>query len=226
MILYEYPQQAKLERFLPKSKVFEFVKPGGKLKELFVQQIEKITVAYSLSHKSLNLSATDDVKEIQIMRIQLKTTELSHEILRSLDKAIRSPLIFELHYSNQQKVIAAFKRPSDADPAKWVINDYFETDWLDINTPRTSLPIALDLSGLYEKLLEPLMPHKSQDNENLQARVTRMDLIHVKERELEKAQARLRKEKQFNRKVTINAELRRLNQEIQQLTHSSPVDEH
>ena len=45
-----------------------------------------------------------------------------------------------------------------------------------------------------------------------------MERICLKQRELERCEARLRKEKQFNRKVAINAELRDLKQELENLT--------
>jgi len=44
-----------------------------------------------------------------------------------------------------------------------------------------------------------------------------MERIHLKQRELERCEARLRKEEQFNHKVTINAELRDLKQELEGL---------
>ncbi|MDX9868894.1 MAG: hypothetical protein RBT78_13325, partial [Kiritimatiellia bacterium] len=45
----------------------------------------------------------------------------------------------------------------------------------------------------------------------------------LKQRELERCEARLRKEKQFNRKVAINAELRDLKQELKNLTRPLPA---
>lgn len=220
-----YPKSAQLNRFLPKSKIFEFAKPTTKVKDLFTQQVNKITIAYSLSNRSVNLSSTSAVEEIQIFKIELKNESLNNDVLECIDMAIRSPLIFELHYNGKLKTIAAFKRPyknqkGEADTTKWVISDYFESDWVDKNTPRTTLPVTLDLNGLYEKLLAPLMPHKRRNNENLQTQVSRMDEVHAKQQELDKIQARLRKEKQFNKKVAINAELRILKQEIQQLTQT------
>jgi len=226
MTLFEYPKQAKLDRFLPKSKILEFAKPTSKVKELLVQQVAKITIAYNLSSRSLNLKATPSVPEIQVLRIELKTGVLKEEVLRCIDKAVPFPLIFELHYNNKQKMKAAFKRPSEADTTKWVTSEYFETEWLDDNAELKPLPVALDLGSLYDKLLESLMPHNRRDNENIQTHVTRMDQVHAKERELEKIQAKLSKEKQFNRKVVINTELRKIKQEIQLLTHSNVVDEH
>jgi hypothetical protein len=63
----------------------------------------------------------------------------------------------------------------------------------------------------------PLMPYPARPAEGLQARVERMQQIRSKQRELEKCEVRLLHEKQFNRKVAINAELRDLKQELEGL---------
>ena len=91
---------------------------------------------------------------------------------------------------------------------------YFESAWLPIKTPRAPLPVVLDLEALYEQLLEPLMPYARQ-GERLLRRVERMSMIRVKERDIERCEARLRKEKQFNRNVEINAELTKLKRALQ-----------
>ena len=226
MTLFDYPKSASFGRVLPKNKIYQNAKLSTKVKDLFVQQIEKIVWAYKLAPETINLPSTASVPEIQVFNIGLKTGKLTEDVLQCIDKAIPFPLIFELHYQNKKKTVAAFKRPSDAYSSKWVISDYFETAWLDGNVPSTPLPIALDLGGLYEKLLEPLMPYKGRVNESIQTYVARMNQVHFKERELEKLKIKLRNEKQFNRKVAINTELRKVIQEIQQLTHSQVVDEH
>ena len=216
-IVYGYPKTALLNRFLPKNKIFEFAKPTQKIKNLFVQQVNKITLQYSLSSRSINLAATPVVPEIQIFHIELKTPDLNLEVLSCIDKAIPFPILFELHHNNKVKITAAFKRPNEADSSKWVISGYYQTGWFEENTPREALPIALDMAGLYEKLLAPLMPRQSRVGEDLSHYVTRMDQLQIKQRELEKTQARLSREKQFNRKATINAELRKIKQDIQRL---------
>jgi len=48
--------------------------------------------------------------------------------------------------------------------------------------------------------------------------VARIEKICAKRCELEKSQARLNKEKQFNRKVEINAEIRNIKHEIAAMT--------
>lgn len=114
--------------------------------------------------------------------------------------------------------MAAYKRPSEADATKWVISEYFETAWMSIATPRKPLPIVLDLKILYSHLLAPLMPFPARSREGLQDRVERMEKIRSAQSELHKCEACLRKEKQFNRKVAINAELRDWKHELDKLT--------
>lgn len=82
---------------------------------------------------------------------------------------------------------------------------------------RKPLPIVFDLKALYSQLLAPLMPYPARPGETLQKWVERMECARLKEREMERCEARLRKEKQFNRKVEINSELRSLKHELEGL---------
>jgi hypothetical protein len=82
---------------------------------------------------------------------------------------------------------------------------------------------VFDLEALYARLLVPFLPFPARPGEGLQACVERMEQIRSRQRELDKCEARLRKEKQFNRKVAINAELRTLKQEIKTLTRPISV---
>ena len=214
-VLFEYPKSSAFGRIVPKSKIYEHVSPSKALKELFVGQVDQIVWQYKLAPETINLRQTPSVPEIEIFTIILKDGELKHDVLRSIDQAIAFPLLFELLYGDKCKVIAAYKRPSEADSAKWVVSDYFESAWLPIETPRVPLPVVLDLEALYEQLLAPLMPYPARQGERLQQRAERMSMIRLKQRELEKCESRIQKEKQFNRKVEINAELRELKRELQ-----------
>ena len=214
-MLFDYPKSAAFGRILPKNKIYEHVHPSTALKELFVRQVDQIVWKYKLAPETINLQQTPSVPEIEIFTTTLKHGELKHDVLRCIDQAIPFPLLFELLYGDKCRVIAAYKRPSEADAAKWVVSDYFESAWLPIETPRTPLPVVLDLDALSEHLLSPLMPYPARQGERLQQRVERLSMIRFKQREVEQCEARLRKEKQFNRKVEINAELRELKRVLQ-----------
>ncbi|MEZ4681842.1 MAG: DUF4391 domain-containing protein [Caldilineaceae bacterium] len=210
--------RAAFGRVLPKNKIYEHATPSTKLKERFVQQVEQITWQQKLAPETINLPATRAVPEIQIFRITLKTGELDTSVLQCIDHAIPFPLYFELQYGDRIKATAAFKRPSDGDQSKWVVSSYFDGPWLPATTPRVPLPLVLDLEQLYARLLTALSPFPPRPGEPMTAFVVRMDEIRRRERELAQAEARLRKEKQFNRKVAINAEVRALKQALATLT--------
>ena len=214
--LFAYPTNAAVGRVLPKSKIYERSQPTTAVKELFVRQIEQIVWQYKLAPETINVQGTTIVPEIQIFRITLKTGELNPEALRCIDQAIPFPLVFELCHEGKVKSIAAYKRPSAADAAN--ISPYFAADWLPEDTPRHPLPVVFDLETLYAQLLAPLLPYPPRQGESLQAQVDRMDQIGQLQRELERCEARLAKEKQFNRKVAMNAEKRELNGQLKDLT--------
>jgi hypothetical protein len=215
---FDYPKGAAFGRVLPKNKIYEHADASTALKELFIRQVDQIIWKYKLAPETINLSAAKSVTEIQVFGISLKIGKLDDDVLRAIDQAIPFPLIFELTYSGRRKVMAAYKRPSEADGAKWVISDYFSTEWQAEDAPRAPLPVALDLGVLYDKLLTAMIPGAAAAGENIQARVERFEAIRAKTREIERVEMRLAREKQFNRRVAINGELRAIKQELERLT--------
>lgn len=215
--LIAYPQQAAFGRVLPKNKIYEHSGANTRLKDLFVKQVEQIVWQYKLAPETLHLPASPGVQEIQVFNIQLKVPELHHDVLRCIDEAIPSPIVFELAWDDKTQVIAAYKRPNEADASRWVLSDYFATDWLPSELERTAMPVALHMGGLYEQLLHRLIPLLARSGETLADLVARAAQIKIRQRELDKATARLAKEKQFNRRVEINATVRQIKTELDSL---------
>jgi hypothetical protein len=69
--------------------------------------------------------------------------------------------------------------------------------------------LALDLYGLYESMLRSmLLP--ANPGESLRAQVNRMSAFRVAQGEMRNLTSRLRREKQFPRKVDLEREIRSL----------------
>ena len=94
------------------------------------------------------------------------------------------------------------------------------------------------MGALYERLLEPLVTGQTNRlapgmaetvNSEAQAekplsledRIALAEAIKAQLREVERVKLRLAREKQFNKRVTINAELRAAKQELERLTAGS-----
>jgi hypothetical protein len=216
--MFNYPPQAEFGRVLPKNKIYEYARPTTALKAKFVADIEQIVWQYKLSPETINLPARAGAPEIQIFGIALKTTELSESVLRCIDQSIPFPIFYQLSYGKKVKVVAAYKRPNEADASRWVVDAYFESAWLPADAERTALPVSLDLAGLYEQMLRQLMPEPPRTGESLKEQVERQVRIRSTQAEYRKMEARLQKEKQFNRKVELNAQLRSIKNELDELS--------
>lgn len=241
-MLYDWPRAAAFGRVVPKSKIYEHAGASSALKELFVREVDQIVWSHKLAPETINLAATQSVAEIQVFRILLKASALDNDVLRAIDKAIPYPLIFELSRAGRVRLAAAYKRPSEADSARWVVGDYFDGDWVPEDRPRVPLPVALDMGALYERLLSPLVAGQTRHAvrgmgegpqaplvyetdtapTSLEARIAQAEAIKAKLREVERIRARLARERQFNKRVAINAELRHARQELERMTGRTP----
>lgn len=223
--LFDYPRAAAFGRVLPKTRVYEHAGASTKLRQLFVDQVDQIVWQYKLAPETINLDPTDAVREIQVFRLRLRMSKYSEDVLRAIDKAISFPIVFELSHGGKLKTTAAYKRPSEAGHTKWVVSEYLSGEWESEDNPRKPLPRALNLGALYDKILTALIPDGIADAEPVAARVERIELIRAKQREAQRIKARLAREKQFNKRVAINAELREVTKELKRLGSGTALAE-
>jgi hypothetical protein len=185
---WQFPAAAKFGRVIPKEKLYSQVNANAELKQLFVSQIAQIKWAYKLAESTINLAKTEQVEEIEIIQIKLKTENLDEKLLAAIDKAIPHPTIFLLQRQQQgqeqgqteisyqaaykQKVIAGkdtstsnAKKTIKATKGKWNHSNYLQSAWLAAdNTAALPLPAATTLQGLYQCLLEALLPQLDSYN--------------------------------------------------------------
>lgn len=238
MTLYEWPRAAAFGRAIPKNKIYEHAGANTALKATFVREVDQIVWSHKLAPETVNIAATKQVCEIQVFRIAVRTAKLDQEVLSAIDKAIPFPLFFEVTNGEQIMVAAAYKRPSESDKSRFVISSYFLSDWFPASGQRTALPIALNMGSLYERLLEPLVkrqiaqlvanvsgimnspiaPAVADQLVSLEDRIAQAEAIKAKVHDVMRISGRLAREKQFNKRVAINAELRTAKQELERLS--------
>ncbi len=208
MTLFAYPPQATVNRVLPKNKVYANATISTRLRQAFVADLHQIVWRAKLAPETIRLAATKDVPEIQVFELALKGTEFNEDIARTIDAAIPFPIVFELSFEGKIRILAAWKRPTAADPTKWVTGHYLGTPWQPADTPREALPVALNMGGLYEQMLRALSPEPPRRGERLAEHMERLGRIRDLEAESGKLERKLAQEKQFNRKVEINEKIR------------------
>lgn len=237
MSLYRWPDAGAFGRVVAKNRIYEHTKVSGAIKSRFVTEVGQIRWAYKLSPETTGLAATEALQEFQVFRIEQRVPELHINVLQTIDRAIPFPILFELAYEGQIKLKAAYKRPHAQGGDRWVFSDYFESPWRSQNNKRTPLPQAIDLSRLYEEILIRLIDElilelvrdalaetliaspneKKSDPLSLNEQIYLFDQIQGQVREVQKLMNQVRRERQFNKRVDLNSQLKRAQRALIQL---------
>ena len=238
-MLYHYPSTAKVDKIIPKNKFYQRGSANHRIERLFVEQVESIRWAYKLSPHTINLNDSETIKEIQIFSIVSRVERLDTEVLQFIDKLIPSPIIFEILFGDKIKVIANYKRQSQADSQKFVLGKYYATDWQDL-TQREDLPIVFGIADLYEYFIEQLLlstnkaspnvvliPNikanlstMTQKTDSIEDKIAHAEKVALLTKKINELQKRMYKEKQFNRQVEMNLQLQRLQKQLNEfITH-------
>lgn len=217
---YQFPANARFGRKLAKEKIYQYATPTRAVKQKFIQQIDRMIWQYKLASNTVNVPESKSIREIQVFDIWLKSgiDELDEALLRTIDKAVASPIYFRLFKDDLCQFVMAYKRPNVARDQEWVVDDYYASGWMSPEALNTApIPVVLNLSKLYEQLIQNLTPLPPRQDEPLPTQLERLGDIRAKEKELAKLETRLRREKQFNRQVDINRQINQLKSAIQQL---------
>jgi hypothetical protein len=225
MKLYKFPQQAKVDRLIPKNKFYEQGKANTKIEQLFVNQVENIRWAYKLASSTIHLQDQEDLKEIQIFRVKSRVEDLDVSILSFIDKLILTPIIFEVVYQDKVKVVATYKRLNQADKTKAVIGQYYASEWLE-DRDRVELPLYLKLADLYEHFIAQILPITSSEDSgdddesvSIELKLQKAQQLESLQKQLDKLKSKLRTEKQFNRKVELNKHIHALESDLNKLVN-------
>lgn len=225
-LLYRWPPAAKFGRAVPKTKFYEHAAIAATVKDRFVSDVRKITWAYKLAESTINLPGSVEVPEVQVFEIESKTDDVAEGVLAAIDKAVRTPIIFEISRGDGGagtiRTVAAHKQLGTGAPK---LGPYFSTDWQPASSERSTLPTAIDLRSLYTALLQPLTPIASRPGEKVSDVVGRLTAVRALEREVAALERKLRNEPQLNRKVELRRTLRAKQSDLARLnsTTDSPA---
>jgi hypothetical protein len=213
--LYRWPDSARYGKAVPKTKFYEHGKVNTALRERFVAEVQRITWAFKLAETTIKLSGSAAVPEIQVFEIEAKGDDVSELVLAAIDKAVKTPIIFELSRTGEVRLAAANK--ATARPGA-----YFTTQWLPAACDRAPLPPAINIPSLYSALLTPLVPVAAQAGEDVSVIAERVEAARKLEREIASLERQLRNEPQLNRKLELRRFLMTKQATLAGLTSRTP----
>lgn len=213
--MFGFPASTEFGKRIPKQKFYENIDITPTLKRVFVEQIRLIYWRNKLATTTLNLAAGDSVKEIEVFEVLLNAPQLDEAVLRQIDREIPYHILFILTYDGKAQAWIGYKEAAASGSNAFKVSRYYHTDWVPEDELRFRVD-GLNMDAVYESLVRQIAGGALQadSGESLQASVERDETRRLLEKQIAALESKMRKEKQLNRRMEINAELKRLRKEI------------
>ena len=208
------PQSTEFNKRIPKQKFYEHITVSPALKKSFVDQIRMIYWRNKVAATTVNLAPGTIVDEVEVFEIRLNSASLDEAVLRQIDREISYHIIFLLEYEGKLQAWTAYKEKTPTANAVFKVGKYYHTEWM----TEAELPIRIDglnLDAVYENFVRQIAGDalKADSGESLKASVERDEKKKQLEKQIAVLENKMRREKQLNRQMEMNAELKQLKKE-------------
>lgn len=208
------PQSTEFNKRIPKQKFYEHITVSPALKKSFVDQIRMIYWRNKVAATTVNLAPGTIVDEVEVFEIKLNSASLDEAVLRQIDREISYHIIFLLEYEGKLQAWTAYKEKTPTANAVFKVGKYYHTEWM----TEAELPIRIDglnLDAVYENFVRQIAGDalKADSGESLKASVERDEKKKQLEKQIAVLENKMRREKQLNRQMEMNAELKQLKKE-------------
>lgn len=212
------PQSTEFNKRIPKQKFYEHITVSPALKKSFVDQIRMIYWRNKVAATTVNLAPGTIVDEVEVFEIKLNSASLDEAVLRQIDREISYHIIFLLEYEEKLQAWTAYKEKTPTANAAFKVGKYYHTEWM----TEAELPIRIDglnLDAVYENFVRQIAGDalKADSGESLKASVERDEKKKQLEKQIAALENKMRREKQLNRQMEMNAELKKLKNEVKSL---------
>ena len=191
------PSSTEVNRRVAKEKLYANAAMTTQVRDRIKDQIESVIWRNKLADSTMSVAAGEAVKEIQVFEVALRQRELDKRVLSAIAKAIPYKLVFMLSFGGEAQ---AWMEASGT---------FYSTNWLS----RTELALnfeGLNLDAMYDNLVRQIAARRLDVARDI-AEAVELDKRRRKlERDIATLEKKILCEKQFNRQVELNGELKRL----------------
>ena len=190
------PKSTEFNKRIPKQKFYENLSVTPALKRVFIDQIKVIYWRNKVAATTMNL--------------------LDISVLRQIDKEIPYHIVFLLEYDGKYQAWTAYKESAASGNNAFKVGAYYHTEWLS----ESELPLKVDglnIDKVYENFVRQIAGDALQadNNETLKESVERDAKRQQLEKQIAVLRVKVRKEKQLNKQMQLNAELKKLKKELE-----------
>lgn len=209
--MFGFPGSTEFNKRIPKQKFYENIEVSSSLRRVFVEQIKIVYWRNKLAVSTLNIASGESVTEIEVFEVRLTEPILEETVLRQIDKEIPYHILFILTCDGKAQAWIGYKEAAASGNNAFKINRYYHTEWIPENELLFSID-GLNMDVVYENLVRQIAGEilQTNSNESLKDSVERDEERRRLEKQIAALENKIRKEKQLNRRMEMNTELKRL----------------
>lgn len=210
------PKTTEFNKRIPKQKFYENLTVSASLKQSFVDQIKTIYWRNKIAASTVNIAEGNDVEEIEVFEIKLTGQNIDEGILKQMDKEIPYHILFLLEFEGKYQAWIGYKEEAQSGNSTFKVNRYYHTDWLQAeNLPLKMEGLSIDV--VYENFVRQIAGGQlgeANTAESLKDSVAKDLQKQTLEKQIVSLRIKLKKEKQFNKQVELNNEIKRLSNQL------------
>lgn len=212
------PKITEFNKRIPKQKFYENIDISPALKKVFTEQVKIIYWKNKIAVSTTNLAEGKAVTELEVFEVRLNSPVSEESLLRRIDEAIPYHILFLLEYQGKYQAWIGYKEAA-AGKKSFKVNGYYHTEW----TEEDALPLkmeGLDIDAVYENFVRQIAGEKlkkDDEEESLKESVERDNQKQNLKKRIDILRGKIRKEKQLNRQMEMNTELKKLRKELKDL---------
>lgn len=216
--MFSFPDSTEFNKRIPKQKFYENIEVSSSLRRVFVEQIKIVYWRNKLAVSTLNIASGEAVTEIEVFEVRLTEPILEEAVLRQIDKEIPYHILFVLTCGGKAQAWIGYKEAATSGNNAFKVNRYYHTEWMPENELQFSID-GLNMDAVYENLVRQIAGEilQTNSNESLKDSVERDEERRRLEKQIAALENKIRKEKQLNRRMEMNTELKRLKEELEGL---------
>lgn len=193
------------------NELFKTIKADKTVKTDAVN-IVAVKLSNILSPERTNLEPSENVKEIYIVEIDMKSSQVPEKFIDAFNRQINFQTLFKVCYNDKVKYISSPKTFNE-DGMK-VLKTY-STDWQ--QPLKQDLPITTKLEVVYKKIIENIVLYPFKLDETFENYIERQSSIKKAKQEIERLTKTMNAEKQPDIRMAMNDKIKQLKIELQEM---------
>lgn len=195
------PEITQLQKPLPKTQIYKKFQFSNAQQTKFDADISRMDIVKQVSTNTIPaIREGEKIKSFCVLNVTLKNKNYDIKNIEKISKMISQNLVFALQYEEEIQLAVFCEK-------------IFTTDWM-LETNATISLSGLNFDEVWENIIKRIEGGEWNNNFSLEENIELKEKKEKLQKKIEALKNKMKTEKQFNRQVEINVEIKKLERMI------------